>query len=262
MFLRSLLLSGLLALPIVTLAKPIVSVNGEVITSEQLMAADPSLLNDPAERPKALQVLISRVLLAQEGEKAGLDHQAAYETALDLYRIQLLSTKTADQYWHDHPVTEKEILSAYADLEKQYPVTEYRFRDILVKNLPQAEDCLRKLKEGGSFSMLANRYSDGANASIGGESGWVPEDRVPTVFVPVLKDSRDGVVTGPIAVPSGWAIVQMLQKRTVFAPALATVRERIVQDIKNRQIEAYVQKLRKRSSIKLLSLKDAGGNSK
>lgn len=261
MVFRSLAVSVLLSLPIVALASPVASVNGQVITSEQLQAADPTLASDPAGRQQAIQILLSRALLAQEAEKSGIKKEKSYQISLGLYRMQLLATKAAEQYWEKHPVTEDEILSAYSELKKRYPVTEYRFRDILVKDRAQAESCLRELKKGASFSILASRYSDGDNASIGGESGWIPESRVPAVFLSVLRDSGDGVVTGPIAVPSGWAVVQMLEKRAVHAPTLAAEREKIVQSIKNKQIEEYVQTLRKHSFIKIFPLKDGGGSS-
>lgn len=81
----------------------------------------------------------------------------------------------------------------------------------------EAERMVRELRGGANFSLYAQQYSQGASASGGGDIGYV----VPAQLAPALRDALQGMPTGtikgPIAVPGGFVILALVDRRRILA---------------------------------------------
>lgn len=246
---RTLIVLILLSTPATALAENAALVNGQTITSAQVNVAEPKAAKDPAQMASTLQALISRQLLVQVAEKNGWNKTPEVVANIKNQRNQILATVAADNYWSEHPITPEDIKNNYKNLLSEYSQKEYRYRDIIIPDRSNADDILQQLKKGASFSILANKFSTGSNAQIGGETGWVAAKAVPADFMPSLQNSHRLEITGPISVPSGWAIIQKLNEKEMPKPSLKEARGSIESSLRNAQLGKYLEKLRKSATI-------------
>lgn len=97
----------------------------------------------------------------------------------------------------------------------------YRLRHILVA-LPEAaspdqiqaarnkaEQILAQLRAGADFRQTAIALSDGQQALEGGDLGWFPEGRLPSLFADVVPSMEPGQISDLLRSPSGFHIVQL-----------------------------------------------------
>lgn len=239
----------LLSAPLIAIAKPLAIVNGHSITLDQLMVADPAAAHNSQQQENILNTLISRELLAQVAEKNGWDNNPKLTDSLKVQRTQMLATIAAEKYWSEHPIKQSEIHAAYQDMVSTYPDKEFRYREIIVSDRAKADQLLQQLKSGKSFSMLANQYSQASNAQIGGETGWVANTAVPAAFLPILKTSQNLEITGPVNVPSGWAIIQKLGEKATSIPSLKDLSGAIETKLRNAELQKYLEALKKKATI-------------
>jgi len=77
--------------------------------------------------------------------------------------------------------------------------------------MSKADDLVMKLRNGQDFTQTAISDSDDANALKGGDLGWRPTSAIPTLFVNVITQMKQGDVSDPIRSPSGFHIIKMLE---------------------------------------------------
>jgi len=241
----------LLLFPALGLAQTLALVNGEPITEAMVLAANSAAQSDPQAREQTLDTLVSRALLAQRAAKAEWLNQERFKAALATQRLDLLANAEAQHYWDTHPITEKQIQAAYDKAVARLPKREYRLREIIVADLSQARALLASLRQGASFSDLAAEHSLDANGAIGGEMGWVADTSLPAPFIRWVTTAKPGEVIGPINVPQGWAIIQLLGERATPKPTLASVRSQLEAELRNEALQSYVARLKDSAHIVL-----------
>ncbi len=234
-------------------AQIVAQVNGTPITETDIEAANPSASHNPAERQQILQQLVAQTILAQQAQREGLAKDLAIEAreraACANVRRQILASAGAQHYLAKHPVTERAINAYYDRLKAESPKTQYRLREIVVTDDARAHQILDALRQGKSFSNLAATSSMGPNAALGGELGWLTEKQIPATLLKVVEHLQTGDVAGPVVVPEGLAIVQILGKRPVSPPLLEQVRAQIENQLREIAINAYLAELRKHAKI-------------
>jgi peptidyl-prolyl cis-trans isomerase C len=238
-------------LPGIALASPLATVNGGTINETMVQTVNPAATSNPEAQKQTLQILISRMILAQQTEQQGWSDTPAVQASLQIQKLDTLSNIAAQHYWKQHPISSQQIKSAYQKLLATLPPKEYRFRDIIVSDRQTAESILKELQRGNSFSQIAAKQSLAGNAALGGESGWIASTQVPAAFIQVLKRGKANEVFGPVPLPQGWGIIQKLGERSPTKPALNQVQPQLENQIRNQQLEAYVQQLRKTAKIHL-----------
>jgi peptidyl-prolyl cis-trans isomerase SurA len=83
------------------------------------------------------------------------------------------------------------------------------------KAMSKADDLVMKLKNGQDFTQTAISDSDDDNALKGGDLGWRTMSAMPTLFVNVITQMKQGDVSDPIRSPSGFHIIKMLELKGV-----------------------------------------------
>ncbi|MGK0673101.1 MAG: peptidylprolyl isomerase [Halothiobacillaceae bacterium] len=160
-----------------------------------------------------------RAALAKEGtDWADFREQVRQEIILGrlhkrevLDRLQI-SDKEVDDY-----LASKRITSGQA--------REFHLRHILValpesagpddiaKARAKAEKALAELRGGADFASVAARFSDARDALEGGDLGWRPLDRLPTVYAEAAQGLQAGQLSELLRTPSGFHIVQLVDVR-------------------------------------------------
>jgi foldase protein PrsA len=112
----------------------------------------------------------------------------------------------------DVKVSEKEMKAYFEKNKELFMIpAAYHLSHIVVKTSAEAEDALKELSQGSSFSALAmERSIEEFSANEGGDIGYIleGEERYPTEYIKAAKDLKEGTWSDPIKVEQGYAIVK------------------------------------------------------
>lgn len=231
-------------------ANPVVAtINGLAISRAQILAANPAAASNPAQFQQTLQQFVNTVLLYQTALRDKLDESPAVKNAIDAQRQQVLVNAAESAWFEKHPITEADIKARYDQLVKTLPKEQWRLREIIVTDRAQADAVLRALKSGQRFSDLAADHPDSPNSALGGEIGWVNPKQLPASVEDAVQGLQVGQVTGPITLPQGLAVVQMLGRRPTEAPSLDAAQGQVLQQLHNESLLRYLDTLRKGAKI-------------
>ncbi len=91
----------------------------------------------------------------------------------------------------------------------------------------RAKDIYQRLKQGESFTALANQYSQGFTASKGGSIGSYVITELNPEIVKVIKDVEEGDVSGIQKVQEGYVIYRVDTRKPASIQPLDQVRDQI-----------------------------------
>src|SRR2546429_6004843 len=84
----------------------------------------------------------------------------------------------------------------------------------------RAEEALKSVSEGTDFGQVAAGFSDASDALSGGNLGWRPGARLPTVFAEAVRGMKVGEVSPVLRSAAGFHIVKLIERRSRNEPAL------------------------------------------
>jgi len=226
-------------------AQVLAQVGGVSITLQDVLAENPAARNNMTVRNQTLVELINRQALLNEAARLGIAKTPEYARAVKQDQENLLIRTMVEQFTRANPVTDKELEAAYNKaFDKPFP-EEYRLREILVPSFKAAQAIITELKAGKSFSVLAAaRSEDAATAQLGGETGWQVATGLQAAILKAVKAMKVEQVAGPISLPQGFAVIQLLGERPTPKPALEQVKPQLIQAIQQRAWIEHVIKLR------------------
>lgn len=238
------------ASPQVTASAPAARVDGVTITRAQVLRANPAAAANPAAFEAVLQEYVNTVLLAEEAQRRKLDDEPTVRESLAEQRLRVLAGADQLDWLSKHAnVDEASVAARYAVLQRAPAKTEYRLREIVVHDRAHATQILDRLAQGANFSVLAASAPLTPNAAFGGELGWLDEAHLQPSIHEAVASLSEGQVTGPIVVPDGLAIVQLLGKRESSLPPLAEMRARIVEQLRLEALRSHLESLRAAATI-------------
>lgn len=226
-------------------AQTLAEVGGVSLTLGDVIAANPAARHDQKLREQVLVELINRQAVLNEAARLGVAKSAAFEHAVKTDRENLLIRSVAEKFNKAHPISQAELEAAYKKaFDKPFP-EEYRLRMILVDSFATAKEAMSQLKSGKSFSMLAAATSkDAATAPLGGETGWQVATSLAAPVLKAVKAAKLGEVVGPISVPHGFVVVQLLGERPTPKPTLDQVKTRLEAGLRQQAWVKHVVALR------------------
>ena len=121
-------------------------------------------------------------------------------------------------------VGDDEVKAVIAKLEASKGSDEYRIGEIFLSATPvnrdevlgNANKILAALQKGASFVGYARQYSEASTAAVGGDLGWVRPEQLPEAIGTTVRQMTANTMSAPIAVPGGFSIVALLDKRKVM----------------------------------------------
>jgi peptidyl-prolyl cis-trans isomerase SurA len=84
----------------------------------------------------------------------------------------------------------------------------------------RAEEALKNIRSGADFGQVAAGFSDATDALSGGNLGWRPGARLPTVFAEQVRSMKPGDVSPVLRSAAGFHIVKLLERRSRNEPAV------------------------------------------
>jgi peptidyl-prolyl cis-trans isomerase C len=167
-------------------------------------------------------------------------------------------------------IPDKEIKAFYdghPDFFKQ--PEQVRARHILIKVGPNADksekeaalkkikDIQKKQEEGKDFAELAKEYSEGPSAAKGGDLGYFRREQMVKPFSDAAFALEPGQVSDVVKTRFGYHLIKVEDKKAASTAPYESVKEKLAQYLKQQKMEkeigAYVEKLKKKSKIELFS---------
>lgn len=155
--------------------------------------------------------------------KAELHEDVYYKLLLERIAVRSVQVPEADidAYIAQHP----EEFKSYV---------QYHLLKIEVKTKEEASKAAKDVQNGTDFASLARKISiDATTAKQGGDLGWVEEHDpfVPAALLEAARGLKTDEVSKPIALQSGFAIIQLKEKKevkkTVDADTRAYIRKEL-----------------------------------
>lgn len=240
-------------LPFAARAEVLAQVGGVSITRQQVVAANPAAAKDKTVREKVLVTLINRQAVLNAAERNDIKSKPEYKQELGQVRENLIIQLMTQEFIASHPVSDKELKEAYKKVIKALPPEQYRLREITTASYRSAKAAIDDIKAGKSFSIIAAEKSqDAQTAALGGETGWVADSQLLAPVLKAVKPLKVGEVTGPIAVPKGFVVLQLLGKRPTPKPPLEQIKQQLTNAVQRQEWDKHVLTLRSKQNAHLI----------
>ncbi|PTQ10157.1 peptidylprolyl isomerase [Sphingomonas oleivorans] len=121
-------------------------------------------------------------------------------------------------------VGEEEVRGVIDRLNASKGAQEFRIGEIYLSSTPDtnaetlanAERIVQQVRQGASFVAYARQYSEASTAAVGGDLGWVRGEQLPEPLAAAAQSLQAGQVSDPIAIPGGYSIIALIDKRQVL----------------------------------------------
>lgn len=128
--------------------------------------------------------------------------------------------------------------------------------DQCLKAREKMREALAELEAGRSFEAIARKYSEGSNASDGGDLGSFSLDDLQKKLQPVIKNLAQGEASGIVETEQG---LQIFYLEEITAPSDQRVaarsdkiRKKLYQEAVDAKFQEWIKELREASHIKII----------
>ncbi|WP_194438454.1 peptidylprolyl isomerase SurA [Vibrio fluminensis] len=123
-----------------------------------------------------------------------------------------------------------EALANETNATVQYKIGHIQLRvndgDDKAKVQAQAEELVKRIKNGEDFEKLAYTYSKGPKALQGGDWGWMRKEEMPTIFADQIKLQNKGSIIGPFSSGVGYHILKIEDVKGLETVAVTEINAR------------------------------------
>ncbi|WP_040335728.1 peptidylprolyl isomerase [Candidatus Magnetobacterium casense] len=167
-------------------------------------------------------------------------------------------------------VSEDEITQRLKNKKPDTVSSQYRIRLILISKMSEtgkdkpageglalkkmAEDVYGKLLGGEDFGKLAAQYSDGPNASNGGDLGFISKEEMDKDFLANVQQLKQGQFSKIFVTDKGMNIVQLVEKKEIDNEGQARdeVRRDLFAEKSKRAFRDWIKSLKEKRFIKVM----------
>lgn len=173
------------------------------------------------------------------------------EQASDIIRANLIQEAIFNKVTSKVKVSDDEVQTYYNKNKAQYGTPETRkVRHVLVKEKALADRLYGELKGGGDWKAIAKQHSqDPASKNQGGSMTATKGQLVPEFEEAAFTIGNNGI-SKPVKTQYGWHIIQATgpvqkSKATPFPQVKEAIRQQLLQEKKNKDMEKWVADMRK-----------------
>jgi peptidyl-prolyl cis-trans isomerase C len=205
----------------------------------------------PPSKRAVLEDLIQRELGIQEAKKQALDKSPEIADRMNSILFNSLIEKALSKEIETLRVSDGDAKEFY----KKAPVI--RTSHILVKLSPQAnseeqkkaldriKEIQAELRKNKNFSKIAQTYSDGPAAPLGGDIDFQPKDRLdPIYYETALQLKTPGRISEIVRTPFGYQIIQLTAVKPWEMADQSQVKRTTLDDKKAKLFEKFMSKLK------------------
>lgn len=203
----------------------------------------------PEELRQAVNQYVSMQAASAAAEKAGIEQLPEVQSELAIVRMNVMSEALLKKYLDEHPLSDAELQAEYDRQVANLP-PEYKARHILVDDQAKAEALIAKLKGGADFAKLAKDNSKDGSAKQGGDLGWFSPQSMVKPFAEATAALKPGTYTEtPVQTQFGWHVILLEETRKPAVPPLDEVKDRLRGMAQSRQVQTYMEELRKTAGL-------------
>lgn len=177
----------------------------------------------------------------------------------------IVGMMTSDRVIRRARVTPKQIRDAYDENIEEFAIPEgIKFRAIMLNKgttteeqqvkREEAENILKKLKDGADFAQIAKTESEGENAQQGGDFPWIELESLPEILQEELKMVSTGEISSIISSGEALYIIKIEGRREAGYLTFEEVRERInevlLMEEQQRLHDEWITQLKKTNYVK------------
>jgi foldase protein PrsA len=174
------------------------------------------------------------------------------DQARGIIRANLIQEAIYNKVTADVKVADKDIKAYYDKNKSQYGTPETRLvRHVLVKKQDLADQLYNQLKEkDADWAGIAKRYSQDPGSKTKGGRYTATKGQVVPEFEKAVWSIKTNEVAKPVKTQYGWHIIQALEPikkgtTTPFPQVKEAIRQQLIQDTKNKEMESWVEDMRK-----------------
>ena len=240
---------------------PFIEVNGKIVKFGSAIIAFSKVrqsnrnFDQKTVFSQIVQQLVNEELLSQKIDKENQLTLLALEHEKRSAKAAQMVSKILKNFPNDELLN-----SAYKNLTEQYKnALEYNASHILVKEEEQAKTILADLKGGKAFEEMAKEHSIGPTGKSGGKLDWFDLNSMVPEFSTALMVLSEGDISQPVKTKFGWHLIKLNKTREKKIPELKDVKNQIVQNLRQKKINDYLNSLTENSKIEFLG-KDINPN--
>ena len=240
---------------------PFIEVNGKIVKFGSAIIAFSKIrqsnrdFDQKTVFSQIVQQLVNEELLSQNIDKENQLTLLALEHEKRSAKAAQMVSKILKNFPNDELIN-----SAYKNLTEQYKnALEYNASHILVKEEEQAKTILADLKGGSAFEEMAKEHSIGPTGKSGGKLDWFDLNSMVPEFSTALMVLSKGDISQPVKTKFGWHLIKLNETREKKIPELKDVKTQLVQNLRQKKINDYLNSLTKNSKITFLG-KDINPN--
>lgn len=244
-------------------ATELAKVNGKTITLEEFNKKYNALLplyqNKTPTRANVLDDLVKRELGLQEARRLKIDRDPEVIEEMETALYQAFLRKVLTKEFEKISVTDTDARQFY----QRNP--EIRTSHIFVQVRPNATkeeeaEALRRIREieskelksGKSFAEVAQKFSEGVAAPMGGDIDYQTKDKLdPAYYNAALALKTPGRVSGIVRTQFGYHIIKLTAIREWNDVDRATVKQLLVTERRQQIFDRYMAGLRSKAKVSI-----------
>ena len=241
-------------------ANPVASVNGKVITDDDLknqIAVLPeiqkqNILKDPNLRMNLVQSMVEQELMVADAVAKKIEDTKEYRESLNAFRRQALVNILVQKQLAPK-VTDAAVKAFYAKNKIRYSSDQVKVQHILLNTEKEAAAVLAEVRKPGvDFQKVAElRSKDPSAKNNRGDLGYFTRDTFEQGFSDAAFGTKDGDVVGPVRSSFGYHVIKVIDHKAGKIPALAEIEQKVRTDVQKDFLEKYVADLKRKAKIKL-----------
>lgn len=203
------------------------------------------------QRDTLLDNMVRAAVVSDEAERSGIATRPEVVGTLEIQRLLILDQAAAENHLKDYQPSEEELRAEYDLRVSRLEKVQYQLAHIQVDTTEEATKLIEQLGKGGNFATLARQHSRDQNSSAdGGMLPWAVPSSMPASFAAAVKEMKKGdTLRTPLRTDVGWHVVRMLDVRDTVAPSLESVRDQMVQALRDKKFTAWTDSLVAKAKI-------------
>jgi peptidyl-prolyl cis-trans isomerase C len=253
------LLSVLLMSAQIAQAGTIASVNGKVISDEDLQAVVANMsesqksmiLKEGPQRQQVIESLIGQELVYQDAQAKKIDSSKEYIKALNAFKKQAM-VEILIQKQLLPKVTPQALKDYFGKNKLKYSTDQVHALHILLSTEQEANAVLAEVKKSGAdFQKIAEAKSKDPSAKNNrGDLGFFTRENLDPAFVTAAFSTKVGEITGPVKSGFGYHVIKVLDRKLGKSPELPEVEQKVRMDFQRELLQNYVASLKSKAKIK------------